>query len=115
AAAATLHVDTSFNASYSGNVYAQPLFLDRGGSGPDLVIVATESNQVLALNAATGAVVWQRSLGAAVRLANQPCGNIDPLGITGTPIIDAATHTIYLDAMIDEGGAHHRVFALNTD
>ena len=47
-------------------------------------------------------------------LSTQPCGNIDPLGITGTPVIDETTQAVYLDAMVgDASGAHHRVFALS--
>src|SRR5262249_55514413 len=38
-----------------------------------------------------------------------------PLGTTGTPIIDAASRTLFLDAMINQGGAHHQVFALSID
>src|SRR5262249_41860322 len=38
----------------------------------------------------------------------------DPLGITGTPVIDEATQAIYLNAMVaDSAGPHHRVFALS--
>jgi hypothetical protein len=47
-------------------------------------------------------------------LSTQPCGNIDPLGITGTPVIDEARQAVYLAAMIgDASGAHHRLFALS--
>lgn len=56
AAAATLRLDPAFNATVNGNVYAQPLYLDRGGKG-DLLIVATESNEVSALDAETGALI----------------------------------------------------------
>jgi hypothetical protein len=113
-AAATLHVDTTFNTTYTGNVYAQALYMDGGTGGRDQVIVATESNQVLSFDASNGNMLWQQSLGTSVRLANQPCGNIDPLGITGTPVIDAAAGTIYLDAMVNASGAHHKIFALST-
>ncbi len=42
------------------------------------------------------------------------CGNIDPLGITGTPAIDAASGTLYLDAMVaDAAGPRHLLFALS--
>jgi hypothetical protein len=48
-----------------------------------------------------------------------PCGGeIDPFGITGTPVIDAASRTIFLDAMTSaDGGAtkKHKVFALSLD
>jgi hypothetical protein len=39
--------------------------------------------------------------------------NINPLGITGTPVIDNAAQAIYLDSAIEnESGPHHLVFAL---
>ncbi|MBO0739744.1 MAG: hypothetical protein J2P48_24930, partial [Alphaproteobacteria bacterium] len=42
------------------------------------------------------------------------CGNIDPIGITGTPVIDEATQAIYLNAMTgDPPGPRHRIFALS--
>ncbi len=71
---------------------------------------------VYGLNAATGTVVWSKTLGAPTPRSDLPCGNIDPLGVTGTPIVDPATRTLYLDGMIDVSGVpHHRVFALDAD
>jgi hypothetical protein len=119
ASAAGFHRDASFDASaISGAIYAQPLFFEGGPSGKDVVIAATEQNLVYALDAASGAVVWQRSLGTPVPLANLPCGNIDPMGVTGTPVIDPASRTLYLDAMTtpDSGTTKkHLVFALSLD
>ena len=47
-------------------------------------------------------------------LATQLCGNIDPLGITGTPVIDQASQAVYLDAMVAEAsGPRHLIFALS--
>jgi outer membrane protein assembly factor BamB len=78
------------------------------------VIVATERNDVYALDATTGAAVWHVNLGPPVPLANLPCGNIDPLGVTGTPYLDEAAKIIYLDAMILTAGApRHHIFALS--
>jgi outer membrane protein assembly factor BamB len=106
--AAKLHVDPNFHAAFSGHVYAQPLYW-RG-----TLIIATENNTVEALDAKTGRNVWHRALGAPVSLGALSCGNIDPLGITGTPAIDQATETLYLDALVTaEGGPRHEVFALS--
>ena len=122
-AIAKLHVDPAFaGATVSGPTYAQPLYLAGSGSDPDLVIVATEQNHVYAFDAAKGGKpVWDKALGTPLpksRLATlrTGCGNIDPLGVTGTPVIDADTRTIYLDAMTIASAnatAQHQVFALD--
>src|SRR5213595_3980785 len=49
-AAAGLMRDLNFNGTISGNVYAQPLYVEGGLNGP-MIIVVTESNNVYALNA----------------------------------------------------------------
>jgi len=114
AAAATVHRDTRFKAGIDGHVYAQPLFWLPPGSKRGLVIVATESNSVAALDEATGATMWQVQLAPSVPLDQLPCGNIDPMGITGTPAIDPDTATLYLDAQTKTAnGARHMVYALS--
>jgi PQQ enzyme-like repeat protein len=65
-AAANLTRDLNFNGTISGNVYAQPLYIEGGPNGP-VVIAVTESNNVYALNAVTGTVIWQRNLGPVVK------------------------------------------------
>src|SRR5260370_40392590 len=96
-AGGALRLDPAFHASVDGFIFAQPLFLDLGGS--DVVIAVTAQNKVYALDARSGATIWSRTLGAPVALAQLLCGNIDPLGITGTPIVDAASRTLYLFSM----------------
>src|SRR5262249_25816285 len=117
AAAAGLHLDATFNAHTQGRAYAQPLYL-AGPNGRDGLTVATEENNVYVLDAANGATIVQRNLGAAVRRSQLPCGNIDPLGITGTPIVEPTSGTLFLDAMtVPTGGSSpsHLVFALSVD
>src|SRR5262249_5517119 len=48
--AANLTRDTDFNGTISGNVHAQPLYIEGGPNGP-MIIVVTASNNVYALNA----------------------------------------------------------------
>ena len=109
-----LHLDPGFHPQFPGHLYAQPLYWQPPGSGTGVLIVATESDEVHAIDAKSGNQLWTRSLGRQVALSTQPCGNIDPLGITGTPVIDEATQAVYLDAMVsDASGAHHRVFGLS--
>src|ERR1043166_7809960 len=114
AAAANMHRDAGFNASVSGHIYTQPLFWKPRDSGRGLVIVATESNTVYTLDEAAGATVWQKQLDPSVPLSQLPCGNIDPSGITGTPVIDPASGRLYLDAMTKaHDGPRHMIYALS--
>jgi len=119
AAAARMRHDATFNAAVAGRTYAQPLFWAATSLGEkDLLFVVTEQNQVSALDASSGAVVWQRVVGTPVRRNSLPCGNVDPLGITGTPVIDARSRTLFLAAMTTpDGGAtkNHQIFALSID
>src|SRR5262249_17046664 len=51
-----------------------------------------------------------------VPLSMLPCGNVDPNGVTATPVIDFATRTLYLSAEVLTGGADtHAIFALSID
>jgi len=112
--ARNIHLDPSFHPRFSGNLYAQPLYWRPPGSPSGRLFVATEDDNVYAIDARSGKEIWVRPLGRPVALSTQPCGNIDPLGITGTPVIDETTQAIYLDAMIAEAsGPHHRIFALS--
>src|SRR6516162_11485010 len=56
-AAANLVRDLNFNGTISGHVYAQPLYIEGGSNGP-MIIAVTESNNVYALHADTGTVIW---------------------------------------------------------
>lgn len=82
-----------------GAVYAEPLVV--GG----VVIVATEHDTLYALDARTGKVQWHTNVGTPVPLSDLPCGNIDPLGITGTPVYDPQTGLVFAVAEI-KGPAH---------
>jgi outer membrane protein assembly factor BamB len=108
AAAGNLTRDLLFNGTIVGNVYSQPLYVEGGPSGP-VVIVATESNNVYALNAASGAIVWQRNAGTP----SSGMGGISPLGITGTPVVDLASRSLFFDAVIS--GPNNLIFSLNVD
>jgi PQQ enzyme repeat len=112
--ARALHRDQEFQGRITGQVYAQPLYWRASGANSGMLLVATEENTVYALEAKTGKEIWSRSLGKPVARSSLSCGNIDPLGITGTPAIDPASETIYLDAMVSgSDGPRHLVFALS--
>lgn len=119
ARAVRLHRDPRFHASLKGPTYAQPLYWAASSTDDkDRLFVVTEQNEVSAFDPATGAALWRRTIGVPVPRSRLPCGNIDPLGITGTPIIDASSRTLFVDAMTTpDGGAtkKHLVAALSID
>jgi len=97
--AAKLVRDANFDGTIVGNVHAQPLYIEGGPNGP-MIIAVTASNNVYALNATTGMVIWQRNLGTPAPTG--PCpGNIQPIGIIGTPVVDLASRSLFLDAVIN--------------
>ncbi|MBV8450864.1 MAG: hypothetical protein JOZ29_01140, partial [Deltaproteobacteria bacterium] len=107
-----MHLDRTFDGRVSGHVYAQPLLTP--AAGHELLLVATENNIVDALDAGTGKLIWQRPLLPPVPLSRLPCGDIDPLGITGTPVIDQSRGAIYFDSMaLTSAGPQHLVFGLS--
>ena len=95
----------AWTAPVDGDVYAEPLVV---GSA---VIAATEKDTVYSLDAASGAVRWQKHLGDPVPASALVCGNIDPNGITGTPVADPATGMLYVVAFLN-APIRHELFAL---
>lgn len=118
-AAANLTRDLSFDGTIVGDVYAQPLYFDDGPGGRPTVIVVTESNNVYALDAVDGSVIWERNMGDPVLEDDLVChGNIGPYGITGTPVIDLASRALFFNAMVTPDGGttiKHFIFSLNLD
>jgi outer membrane protein assembly factor BamB len=84
-----------------GNVYASPIVI--GGR----TIVATENDTVYAIE--NGRIVWHTHLGTPAPDDQTPCGNIAPLGITGTPVYRHGR--IYVAAEF-ASPARHRLIAL---
>ena len=115
ATAVSMHQDTTFNGSFTGDVYAQPLYWQASAHTTGNVIIATETNLVEALNASTGAVMWSTQLPAGPSSNQLQCGNIALEGITGTPAIDPASGLIYLDAVTGTTSAavRHQIYALS--
>jgi outer membrane protein assembly factor BamB len=116
--AATMHRVTRFDGTLPGNVYAQPLYVEDGPGRRGAFYVATESDEVVALDEEDGRSLWTRRLGAPVTQASTGCGNILPLGITGTPAIDPATRLLVLSAATADaagGLASHMIYALSID
>ncbi|MEP6821366.1 MAG: hypothetical protein ABI946_03355, partial [Chthoniobacterales bacterium] len=116
--AAGLTRDTNFSGTIVGNVYAQPLYVEGGPGNVAKVIAVTQSNNVYALDAATGAIIWQRNVGIPVS-AGLPCGlsNTNPYGITSTPVVDIGSRALFLNAetMPSSGVFRHMIYSLNVD
>src|SRR6478672_1044717 len=112
--AANLVRDLNFDGTIVGNVHAQPLYSEGGANGP-MIIVVTASNNIYALNATTGAVIWQRTdIGPAVT-SGLPCGNVSPVGTIGTPVVDLTSRSLFFDALIDGTTKKHFIYSLNVD
>ena len=95
----------SWWANLDGAVLAQPL--DVSGN----VIVATEDDSLYALRPNDGTVVWRTHVGTPVPKSDLPCGDIFPLGITGTPAYDPNRQSIF--AVAEELGPEHVLYAFN--
>jgi outer membrane protein assembly factor BamB len=116
-AAANLTRDMNFDGSIVGEVYAQALYIEGGPRGP-MVIAVTESNNVYALNAVDGSVIWQENVGPPVSGDDLHCSKFDSMGIIGTPIVDLASRALFLDAITtpDSGKTKkHYIISLNVD
>ncbi len=101
----------------AGQVYSQPLYvsgLPIQGALRDVVFVATENNDVYALDARTSNQLWHSNLGPSVPSGTVGCGDLAPqYGITSTPVIQG-TERIYLAAKTLELGVQRwRLHALS--
>jgi outer membrane protein assembly factor BamB len=85
-----------------GNVYASPIIV--GGR----TIVATENDTVYAIE--KGRVVWRKHLGTPAPQSQLPCGNIFPLGITGTPVYHQGR--VYVAPEFAGSPPRHQLYAL---
>ena len=118
ASAAGVHRDTTFAGAVDGNSYASPLYVANGPGGRGALYVVTENNNVYALDEGTGHPTWQVNVGAPAGNSGAGCGNISPIGITGTPAIDLTTRLLVFDAATADSSqniATHTIHALSID
>jgi hypothetical protein len=118
ALAAGLTRDTAFDGSIAGDVYAQPLYIEGGPRGRAVVIAVTESNNVYALDAIDGSVIWQTNVAPPVPANALPCGNLSPFGISGTPVVDLPSRALFFNAITQDplkSTVEHLIFSLNVD
>lgn len=97
------------SAPLDGTIYGQALV------GGDRVYVATERDEVYALAASDGRVVWRTSVGAPAPAAALPCGDIGPVnGVTSTMVLDPSSGRLFVSAETAGGGSvHHVMVALD--
>jgi hypothetical protein len=104
----------------AGSIFAQPLYIpgvSTSTGSHNLVIVATEHDQVYAVDADSRTVVWHTDFlgtsGSVTTVASTDvnCGAIAPeIGITGTPVIDTTSATIYVVVRTKETQSGATVF-----
>jgi outer membrane protein assembly factor BamB len=119
-AAANVKALAGFSATVDGIIYGQPLYVDGWKTGQDAVFVATDHNHVTALDATTGKVLWDKTLGPFItQLHHLMCGGPYPYyGVTATPVIDFTTRTLYAESFQtpdDNVTFKHYLFALSID
>lgn len=97
--------------SVSGQVDGQILYVSQinipNVGKKNVIYFATENDKVYAIDAdsmsgSTATVLWSTSLvpaGEAPAMSQSGCGNINPNGVTATPVIDLSRNAIYLVAM----------------
>lgn len=123
-----------FSQSVNASIYAQPLYMAgitiSGKGTHNVVFVATENDSVYAFDAdnnggANATPLWQISLltsahGAASGATAVPNGDVSTsdiqpiIGVTGTPVIDPSTNTMYLISATKENGSYfQRLHALD--
>jgi uncharacterized repeat protein (TIGR03806 family) len=133
-----------FTNNVDGYIFAQPLYVPNlsipGQGVHNVIFVATEHNSIYAFDAdgnggANGGVIWQTNLGVSAisvftngasmtsefgdRYNNHQFTDLTPeVGITGTPVIDPATGTLYVDvfsrqATVATTNFYHHLHALS--
>jgi hypothetical protein len=110
-----------FTQSVDGQIYAQPLYMPNvtiNGAVHSVIFVATEHDSVYAFDAdsntgSNAQPLWKTSLipSGETTVHATYCQDISPeYGITGTPVIDAATNTLYAVAETLQGPSNGNTY-----
>jgi len=121
-----------FSHPVDGDIYAQPLHATNvqiGAAAHDVVYVATTNNSIYAFDAdsnlgSNAGPLWARNLNVPAAGVTAVTGddlettNFEQVGIIGTPVIDKASGTMYVDAMVKVNTwagpvIQHRIHALD--
>jgi Immunoglobulin domain len=122
-----------FSCPTDGNVYAQPLWVSNlgiNGATHNVVFVATQHDSIYAFDADASpcAQMWKANLldaahGGSAAETSVPTGDVGSgfqdiqpeIGVTGTPVIDPASNTIYVVSKSEgpAGNFHQRLHALD--
>jgi outer membrane protein assembly factor BamB len=96
--AQAMRLKPTWRANVAGAVTAQPLVLDGllvRGRRRTVVIAATEHGVVVALDGATGHVVWRRQLGHRTIRPDCDASPDAEFGVTATPVADRRAGRVY--------------------
>jgi hypothetical protein len=129
-----------FTYALDGYVYAEPLIMTNlaipGKGVHNVVFVATEHDSIYALDAdsnqgTNAGVLWKVNVGTSATSSGAPFGGrfnggtgytdiVPEVGITGTPVIDPQTGTLYVDAFTKDvvsgvTSYNHRIHALDVN
>ncbi len=116
-----------FSYALDGQSFTQPLYVSNvpvpSQGEHNLVFAATEHDSVYAFDADTQATLWtvnftNPAAGVTTVPSNDLATGLSPIqpeiGITGTPVIDGSSGTLFVVAMTKENGAYvHRLHALD--
>lgn len=109
------------SVAVQGDVYAQPLYVSNvtmsDHASHNIVIVATEHDQVYALDAITHTILWHKDflggegIATPVPVQDVNCDAIaSEIGITGTPVIDLTGATVDMVVRTKETQNGHAVY-----
>jgi hypothetical protein len=110
-----------FSSPLDGFVWAQPLFMSGvqiASAAHNVVYAATANASVYAFDADNGQQLWKTSLLGSGELPASGAtihSSVPKIGVTGTPVIDPSSNTIYAvtQSVSTTAGYFHRLHALD--